>query len=221
MIKFDALGILVRPRFWAAKLIYDLSFAILLRDTAWQEDLLSSLEPKGGDRTLLFGPGSSSSAILLALHNPNATFVVVDPSSKAAEWTRLTAVRKRLENVTVMHVSRAHQLPVNAGSFDAVICMLALHDSPPDEKLGLIREMTRVLRHAGTLRLVDFDKPETPGERRILELGRRVSGTLAVASHLDGSWIGVLAKVGVAGARREFSHSVGVGRISMVKARKR
>lgn len=110
---------------------------------------------------------------------------------------------------------------MNAGSFDAVVCTLALHDSPPDEKLGIVKEMTRVLRRGGTLRAVDFDKPENIRERRILELARRISGAAAVGPHFDGSWIDVLAKGGLAGARRQSSCSIGIGRMAIVKARKR
>lgn len=219
--KYDSPGLLVRCRFWAAKLIYDLTFAILVRDANWQEELVASLAPRAGDRILDYGPGSSSSAISLALRYPEATFVIVDRNAKAAERMRLCAVRKQLGNIAVIHASLPGKLPLNAGSFDAVICMLALHDSSPDEKLDIVKEMTRVLRHGGTLRAVDFDKPENPGERRILELARRISGAATVAPHFNGSWVDVLGKGGLAHAVRQSSHSIGIGRISIVKARKR
>lgn len=219
--KNDSPGLLVLCRFWAAKLIYNISFAILVREASWEEELVASLAPKAGDRILDFGPRSSSSAISLALRYPEATFVIVDSNAKAAERMRLRAVRKKLENIVVIHASLPGKLPVNAGSFDSVICTLALHDSAPDQKLSIIKEMTRVLRHHGTLRAVDFDKPENPRERRLLELGRRISGTDALAPHFNGSWVDVLAKGGLAGAIRQSSHSIGIGRISIVKARKR
>jgi ubiquinone/menaquinone biosynthesis C-methylase UbiE len=220
-IKQGSPGLLVRYRFWVAKLFYNLSFAILARDASWQEELVAYLKPKAGDRILNFGPHSSSTAISLALRYPEATFVIVDPNSKAAERMRLSAARKQLGNITVVHASLLGKLPLNAGSFDAVICTLALHDSPPEEKLGIIKEMGRVLRHGGTLRAVDFDKPENAKERRILELAGRISGVAAVTPHFDGSWVDFLAKAGLAGASRMSSHSFESGRISIVKARKR
>ena len=204
-----------------AKLFYNLSFAILLRDTSWQEELFTSLAPKAGDRVLGFGPGSSSSAISLARRYPAATFVIVDSNSKAVERLRLSAVRKQLGNIGVLHVPDAGSLPLNAGSFDAVMCMLALHDRSPDQKVVIIKEMTRVLRRGGKLRAVDFDKPENPQERRILELGSRISGAASLAPHFNGTWVDLLAKGNLAGAVRVSSHSFGSGRISIVKARKR
>ncbi|EIG62843.1 class I SAM-dependent methyltransferase [Bradyrhizobium sp. WSM1253] len=214
-------GLLLRCRLWAAKIVYDLSFALLVRDASWQDDLFASLAPKSGDRILGFGPGSSSSAISLARRYPEATFVIVDSKWKAAERMRLRALRKQVANVAVIQASLAGKLPVNASSFDAVICMFALHHSAPDQKLDIVKEMTRVLRHGGTLRVIEFDKPENPGERRILELARRLSGSPAVAPHFNGSWVDSLARVGLSGTVRHSTHSVGVGRISIVKARKR
>lgn len=219
--KHDPPGLAVQCRLWAAKLMYDISFAMLVRNASWQEDLFASLAPKPGDRILDFGPGCSSSAISLALRYPEATFVIVDPNAKAAERMRLRAARKRLGNIVVMHASLPGKLPLSAGTFDTAICMLALHDNPPDEKLRVIKEVTRVLRHGGTMRAIDFDKPESPGERRILELGCRVAGTAAMVPHFNGSWVDLLAKGGLAGAKRQSSRSVGVGRLAIVKARKR
>jgi len=219
--KCDTPGLLRRYRFWTAKLFYEITFAILVRDTSWQEELFASLAPKAGDRILDFGPGSASSTMSLALRHPEATFVVVDPNSKAAERVRRSAVRKQVRNIAIIQASLPGKLPLNAGSFDAVVCTLALHDSPPDEKLGIVKEMTRVLRRGGTLRAVDLDKPENTGERRILELATRISGAAAVGPHFDGSWIDVLAKGGLAGARRQSSCSIGIGRMAIVKARKR
>jgi SAM-dependent methyltransferase len=219
--KYGSPGLLVRCRFLVAKLSYNLSVAILVRGASWQEELVASLKPKAGDRILGFGPRSSSSAIPLAVRYPEAAFVIVDPNSKAAERMRLRAVRNKLGNITVIHASLLGKLPLNAGSFDAVICAFALHDSPPEEKLSIIKEMSRVLRHGGTLRAVDFDKPENPREQRILELTRRISGAAAAAPHVNGSWVDGLAKGGLAGAIRVSSHSCGSGRISIVEARKR
>ena len=214
-------GLVVWCRFWVAKFFYRISFALVLRDASWQEDLFASLAPKEDDRILDLGKGSSSSAISLALRYPKANFVIVDPNSKAAERSRLRALREKIENITVLQASLPGKLPMNAGSFDAAICIFALHDSLPTEKVSIIKEIVRVLRHGGTLRVVDFDKPENPREGRILELGGRISGAAAVAPHFNGSWVSLLAKAGLTGTIRLSSHTIGSARISIVKARKR
>lgn len=183
--------------------------------------LFKALAPKAGDRILDFGPGSSATAISLALHYPEATFVAADPNSKAGEYARRSVARKNLGNVSIVDITFEGRLPFEAGSFDKAVCMLGLHDCPPEEKLRIVKEAVRVVRHGGTLHVADFDKPENPGEGRMLEFARRISGAAPVAPHMDGSWTECLAKVGLTGVRRKSSYSTGIGRISVVKARKR
>ena len=99
--------------------------------------------------------------------------------------------------------------------------MLGQQERTSEEKLRNDKELVRVVRRGGTLHVADFDKPETPREGRILEFARRVSGPAAVAPHVDGSWTECLGKGGLTGVRRQSSYSIGIGRISVVKARKR
>src|SRR5258707_964149 len=56
---------------------------------------------------------------------------------------------------------------------------------------------------------------------RILDFARRISGSAAAEPHMNGTWTECLTKGGLAGVRRQSSHSIGIGRISVVKARKR
>lgn len=215
------LGLVVRFRYWVSKLIYHVNFVLLVRDGSWQEEVFAALAPKAGDRILDCGAGSSSTAMSLALHYPEATFTGADPSFRAVEHTRRKIARKELGNLSIVYASFDGKLPFDAGTFDKAVCMLGLHDRPPEEKLRIIREIARVVRRGGTLHVADFDKPENSREGRILEFARRISGTAAVAPHVDGSWTECLAKGGLTGARRQSSCSIGVGRISVVKARKR
>ena len=219
--KHDKPGWFFRFRLWTSKLIYNLIFAILVRDGSWQEALVASVAPKTNDRVLNFGLGGLSTVVSLAVRYPEATFIGVAPNAKGAEKMQRSVVRKQLGNLSVVDVAYSEKLPFDAGSFDTVLCILVLHDRPLVEKLGVVKEIVRVLRRGGTLYVADFDKPENHGEGGILEFARRISGSAAVASHIDGSWTGILAKAGLAGVKRQSSHSVGIGRISIMRARKR
>lgn len=216
-----AAGIVFRLRYWIAKLIYHGSFVLLVRDGRWQQEVFEALAPKAGDRILDFGPGSASTATSLALRYPEATFVAADPSSNGVENARRSVAQKKLENISLVDITLDGKLPFDAGSFDKAVCMLGLHDSLPEEKLRIVKELVRVVRRGGTLHVADFDKPENPREGRILEFARRISGQTAVAPHIDGSWTECLGKGGLTGVRRQSSCSLGIGRISVVKARKR
>lgn len=180
-----------------------------------------SFTPRAGDRVPILGARSSSSALAFALRYPAAIFNAVDTDSKAIAKARRRVAQKQLGTFLAFNSPDKTVLSFEAGSFDKVVCILGLHDRPPDAKLVLAREISRVLRRGGTLHVVDFDKPETRSEGRILEFARRISGAAAVAPHLNGSWLECLAKAGFAGVRRKSSSSIGIGRLSVFKARKR
>jgi SAM-dependent methyltransferase len=210
-----------RIRFRLAKLLYDVFFIVMVRDGSWQEPLIASLAPEANDRILDFGPGSVSTSLALALRYPQAIFVGADPDPKAVRRTQRRIARQRIGNVVVIEASLQGRLPFNASSFDKVVCVLTFHDRLPDQKTRIAKEMLRVLRHGGTLLVADYDKPDTPAERGILEFTRYISGMAAAEPHISGSWTEYLAMAGFASVRRQSSHSVSIGRISVIKARKR
>ena len=219
--EYEAPGLFGRIRFRIAKLLYDGFFITMVRDKSWQEPLLASLAPQVNNRILDFGAGSGSTAIMRARRFPEASFVGADPSPKVVEKARQNIARRHIPNVTIIVAPLHGRLPFDAGSFDKVVCVLAFHDRPPDEKLGIAKEMLRILRRGGTLHVADFDKPQTRGERAILSFAEYISGRAASEPHMNGSWTAFLAEARFVGIRRQSSHSVGIGRVSVIKARKR
>ena len=193
----------------------------MVRDGSWQEPLLSAVAPDANSRVLNFGPGSASTARNLAIRFSTANIVGADPNPKAVEKARRIIARSNIANLTIIEAPRRGRLPFEACSFDKVVLVLTLHDRVPDEKLEIAKEMLRLLRHGGKLHVADYDKPATGGERRILSLAAYISGPAAAEPHINGSWTAFLAKAGFVGIRRQSSHSIGIGRISVVKARKR
>lgn len=213
-------GLFDRIRFRLLKSLYDRFFIFMVRDDSWQEPLIVSLAPKTNDRILDFGPGSGLTAVSLALRFPQTSITGADPEPKAVEKARQRIAQYQIGNIVIIEAPHDGRLPFDASSFDKVVCVLTLHDRLPDEKVGIVKEMMRVLRHGGTLHVADFDKPENPGEAMVLKLARYISGAAAIDPHFDGSWVNFLAKAGLFGIRRQSSHSVCAGRILVVKARK-
>ena len=213
--------LLERIRFRAMKCLYDGFFVVMVRDASWQEPLLAAVTPGANSRILNFGPGSAQTARNLAIRFPTANIVGVDPNPKAVEKARRIIARSNIANLTIIDAPRRGRLPFDAGSFDNVVLVLTLHDRAPDEKLEIAKEMLRLLRHGGKLHVADYDKPVVRGERGILRFAEYISGPAAAEPHLTGNWTDFLAKAGFISVRRQSSHSVGIGRISVVKARKR
>lgn len=210
-----------RLRFWLARLIYDQILLFLIDDESWQDTLLASVAPKPADRILILGARSSFPALAFALAYPAATFSALDTNARAIAKTARRLTKKPIPNLILNEVSSDENvLSFEVGSFDKVICVLALHHRIPAAKLLLLKEVVRVLRRGGLVHVLDFDKPELGKESGILEFAGRISGSEALAPHLNGTWLECFVKAGFAGVRRQSSHSIGIGRISVVKARK-
>lgn len=207
-------------RFRSLKFLYDTFFIVMVRDASWQEPLLAAVAAEANSRILNFGPGSAATARNLAIRFPKATIVGVDPNPRAVKKARRIVARSNIANLTIIDAPRRGRLPFDAGSFDKVVLVLTLHDRMPDEKLEIAKKMLRLLRHGGKLHVADYDKPAVRGERGILSFVEYISGPAAAEPHITGNWTDFLAKAGFVGIRRQSSHSVGIGRISVVKARK-
>ncbi len=208
-------------RFRAFKLLYSVFSVVMLRDKSWQQPLFASIDPKSDKRILTFGPGSASTAIALAVQFPSVNVVGADPNAKAVKTAKQRIARRRIPNVSIVEGTSQGRLPFGAGTFDEVKCLLSFHDVPPDGKIALAKEVLRILRRGGTLHVADYDKPAAAAEGAVLRLAQYISGPAATESHIDGSWIQFIAKAGFTGVRRQSSQSIRIGRVSVVRARKR
>ena len=213
-------GILQQIRFRAAKALYDGFFIIMMRDASWQDPLFAAVAPETNSQVLNFGPGSVSTARNLAIRFPTANIVAADPNAKTIEKAPRIIAWRNIPNLRIIGTPRHGRLPFDASSFDKVVLVLTLFDCPPGEKLAIAKEMRRVLQRGGTLHVADYDKPATRRERAILRFTEYISGRSAAEPHIDGSWTTFLAKGGFVNICRQSSHSVGIGRISIVKAKK-
>jgi ubiquinone/menaquinone biosynthesis C-methylase UbiE len=202
------------------KRLYDGFFAIVMQKGAWREPLIESLAPQAGNTILDFGSGSSWTAIPLAQSFPEVIFVGVEADQVSMERVMKEVAQRHIPNLRVLAAPASDRFPVNAGTFDKAVCVLTFHDLPPDQKLQLAREFRRVLRRGGTLHVADYDEPSRSGEQIALTLAAQISGYNAAGPHFDGSWTKFLTEAGLVGVRRQSSHSVGIGRISIVRARK-
>ena len=110
-------------------------------------------------RTLDLGCGTGRNLPLL----PSGIVAVgLDPS-----WHALVRARRRAPNVALV-MGRAEALPFRSGSFDTVLSGLAFC-SVPDPREGL-REIRRVLRPHGRLRMLEHVRSTRPWKARVQDL---------------------------------------------------
>lgn len=200
--------------------VYRLSFGLMIDDPLWLEPLIESAAPRSGDRILHFGAGSAGRALLLAIRYPEASFAIVDSDRRSLSRVRRQIVAKKARNVELAELDR-ERLPFGNAVFDKVVSSLSFHQIDGARKIETAREMIRVLRRGGTLHVADFDQARSQRERVVLNLAKYIYGESSIQTHMDGSWPEALSKAGFMSIKRLSSHSVNVGRVSVLRARKR
>jgi ubiquinone/menaquinone biosynthesis C-methylase UbiE len=68
----------------------------------------------------------------------------------------LERARERLGESADLRLGDARHMPYEDGSFDLVLCMLALHEMNDDVRTGVLAEIRRVLGADGRALLIDF-----------------------------------------------------------------
>ena len=72
----------------------------------------------------------------------------------------MIAAARRLDGRNVRYVQgSAYELPFAAGTFDAAILSLALHEHTEPERQTMVAEASRVIRQGGSLIVADYARP--------------------------------------------------------------
>lgn len=130
-----------------------LSFGI---DAVWRRRLIRSLGTIGGRRVVDVACGTGDLLLGIARAGPGA-LVGVDLSF---EMLRRAGRRLRERDVTaLLTAGAAESLPLASGAFDVVTVAFGIRNFEDLERA--LREMRRVLRPGGQLRILEFSRPRS------------------------------------------------------------
>jgi ubiquinone/menaquinone biosynthesis methyltransferase len=129
------------------------------RDQAWKRDLMARAGVQPGDRVLDLATGTGDLAI--AAVKSGATVVGLD---LAPRMIRLARAKPETDRVRFL-VGDMTALPLPPASVDVVTTGYGLRNVPDLDRA--IAEIGRVLRPGGRFLSLDFEKPASPGWRRV------------------------------------------------------
>jgi FkbM family methyltransferase len=130
----------------------------LLGGGAARKALLDQAALQPDHRVLDVGCGTGTLATFMKRLHPNVEVVGVDPDPKALARARRKAAR---EGVWVeFKQGFGDELPYPEGSFDRVFSSFMFHHLPADEKVGVLREVRRILKPGGEFHIMDFEGHE-------------------------------------------------------------
>jgi len=195
-------------------LVFKWAYRMTIRMGGWWELLLQEASPTSGERILEVSVEGSRACATLARAYPAVHFFALQQPE--------VSNKGEPESLSNLEFLRGDQYGIDcrALSFDKVICSLALHPLSQSDKLALLKEMRRVLRHGGVLYLADFDQPSRPMEMHVLRGTGHMFGSETASRHLDGTWLELIRQAGFVGVRRVTISSEIGGRVAIVRARR-
>ena len=136
--------------------LYD-PFVKLLGGDVARRALLNQVALRPGQRVLDVGCGTGTLATLIKQLHPKVEVLGLDPDPKA-----LARARGKAQSAAVsvqFDQGFGDELPYPGASFDRVFSSFMFHHLPAEEKGSTLREIRRVLKTGGELRMMDFEGP--------------------------------------------------------------
>lgn len=133
--------------------LYD-PFTRLLGFGAVHAALIAQADAAAGMRVLDVGCGTGTLAVRLRAERRDVDVTALDPDPKA-----LAIARRKAERVGVavpFEEGYGDALPFPEASFDRVLSSMMFHHLDRATKLGMLRDVRRVLRPGGSFHLADF-----------------------------------------------------------------
>ena len=135
--------------------LYDLAIAALTRESTWRDVLLTAIAPMPDERILDVGCGTGSLALQIKAVMPSAEVVGIDPDPQVLARAVKKANARSLEikwhqGFLTTEFLEAFQ------PFSTVVSSLVFHQTPVDEKRGILTQACQALTPGGNLYVADY-----------------------------------------------------------------
>lgn len=190
---------------------YDLLVGLALagRGNRVRADIADAISLQPGHSVLDVGCGTGTLTLALAQRaGPTGRTEGVDAS---AEMIAAAQQKANHQQIPVrFQVAAAQALPYPDETFDAVATSLMIHHLPAADRIGVLKQMLRVLRPGGQLVIAEFQAPTWPLARQLTE---HLLGHDMAANDLD-DIRGLAAAAGVSELRDKSSSVSWLGLIT-------
>jgi demethylmenaquinone methyltransferase / 2-methoxy-6-polyprenyl-1,4-benzoquinol methylase len=127
-------------------------------DKLWRRRLIRMLRPEHPHTILDVATGTGDLAIALAALKPHR-ITGIDIAEKMLDVARKKTVKRKLDTIIDFHEGDAEKIPFTDGSFDAVTVAFGVRNY--EDLLKGLKEMTRVMKHGGTMLILEFSQPQS------------------------------------------------------------
>lgn len=138
--------------------LYDPLMQLVMRESAFKSRLVEGAGIRTGHKVLDVGCGTATLAIMLKSAHPGAEVFGLDGDTKILKIARSKVRERRLD--IRLDYGMAFALPYRKNYFDMVFSSLVFHHLNRENKKRTFREILRVLKPGGEMRVADFGRPQ-------------------------------------------------------------
>jgi ubiquinone/menaquinone biosynthesis C-methylase UbiE len=189
---------------WALPL-YDPLTKLLGADQA-RRALIAQAALQPNHRVLDIGCGTGTLALLTKRLHPSIDIVGLDPDPMALARASRKAQRAALS----IRFDRgfSDELPYPETSFDRVFSSFMFHHLEGEAKEKTLREVRRVLAPGGSLQLLDFEVPDTPGHGSLTHL---FHSSHRLQDNSEGRILALMTQAGLGDPKRIMGRTMFLG----------
>lgn len=175
--------------------------------------LLEQAELQSSHHVLDVGCGTGTLAVLIKRTHPQVHVVGLDPDAKALARARRKA--GRVGAPVVFDQGFSDGLPYPDNVFDRVFSSFMFHHVAADQKLGMLREVRRVLAPGGRFEMLDFAGPDV-GSNGLL--ARMMHSHHLLQDNAQQRILALMAEAGLVNAKQVSQDSLLVGHVAYYQA---
>ncbi|WP_069817083.1 class I SAM-dependent methyltransferase [Streptomyces sp. TP-A0874] len=197
---------------------YDAVVGAVTRERVWRGLLVARVAPRAGELVVDVGCGTGTLALLLKRAQPEGRFIGVDPDPRVLARARRKSAGVDVEWRVGMGAGLA-TMP-EAGTVDAVVSSLVLHQCPMAVKRAILTSMFAVLRPGGRLVIADYGLQRTRLSRLAFRLVQFADGVRDTQPNADGVLPELISEAGFQDVREDDVLRTVTGSISLYTARR-
>ena len=138
--------------------LYDPLLRWTMRESTFKRRLVEQARIKRGHRVLDLGCGTATLTLLIKKAHLEAEVIGLDGDPKVLEIARGKVAKAGLD--VTLDLGMSFELPYPDSSFDRVLSSLLFHHLTGENKGRTLKQVFRILRPGGELRVADFGKPQ-------------------------------------------------------------
>lgn len=196
---------------------YDWVVSLTTREKIFKTALVNQAAPLAGQHLLDVGCGTGTLTQMFAERDRSLTITGLDADSSVLELAKNKFVL--MDEPVSWRQGFAQDMPFETATFDVAVSSLFFHHLTQPQKLGVLKEIHRVLKPGGRLHIADWGKPSSSTQRMLFLLVQCLDGFETTRDSVHGMLPHLIDEAGFVETKSNDCVSTPLGTIHLISAK--